>query len=122
MGSTCCRRRWRSLGAALAVHHVFNAGQVVERVEGNDLMQNSFLGPSISKAEIEQFCLENNLQPIIYDNDDLLCADIAKEISDEGIIGWVRGRMEFGPRSLGARSIIASPFNGEMQRKINLKR
>ncbi|MDC3176933.1 carbamoyltransferase [Pelagibacteraceae bacterium] len=108
-----------ALGAALSIWHLY---YLKERkiVNGKDKMYGSYLGPSFTNKEIE-----NQLKSIgaIYDKykrEDLL-KEVALLLSKEKAIGWMQGRMEFGPRALGARSIIADPRSPSMQRKLNLK-
>jgi carbamoyltransferase len=108
-----------ALGAALAAWH---------RLEGKprsingygDSMEGSFLGPSFSKAEIEQY-LTSEDAPYEYLPDDALFCRVADELATGKVVGWFQGRMEFGPRALGARSIIGDARNPLMQSVMNLK-
>ena len=83
-------------------------------------MSSSYLGPKFSNSSIENFLLENNIYyrkleyPILID-------EVTNLLSKGKIIGWFQGRMEFGPRSLGNRSIIADPRVVDMQKRLNLK-
>jgi len=108
-----------ALGAALLVWHKYLGNK--RSVDGvNDSQKASLLGPSYSDDYIESFLKEQNI-PYRH----LSYSDIVKEISDlvigGKVIGWFQGRIEFGPRALGARSIIGDARNPDMQSKMNLK-
>jgi carbamoyltransferase len=83
-------------------------------------MHGSLLGPAFSAAEIQD-CLEANGAAYLHVEDDVLYTRIARDIAAGRVVGWFRGRMEFGPRALGARSIIGDPRNTSMQSMMNLK-
>ena len=83
-------------------------------------MNGSYLGPSFSDNEIEQVLNSLNANYKKYPENELI-EKIAKELADGKTTGWFQGRMEFGPRALGARSIIADPRSEKMQRNLNLK-
>jgi len=83
-------------------------------------MQGSFLGPSYSNEEIEPF-LRRKEAPYERLNDDALYDRVADELADGKVVGWFQGRMEFGPRALGARSILGDARNPKMQSVMNLK-
>jgi len=107
-----------ALGAALALWHVELKKERFSSLK--DAMQGSYLGPSFDDNEIEK-----SLSSIgaIYEkfSEDKLLEITAQELSREKTIGWFQGRMEFGPRALGARSIIADPRSDKMQKILNLK-
>ncbi len=108
-----------ALGAALAAcfqHH----GQARVRATGPDGMQGSFLGPEFTQAEIEQ---RLTAAGAIFEThgDDGLLDTTAQALAAGQAIGWFQGRMEFGPRALGARSILADPRSPAMQKTLNLK-
>ena len=109
-----------ALGAALAVYYIFYDNiRIVNKI--GDTMKGSLLGPSFSNKEI---MLMNKKNKAVYDtfsNIKSLNKKIAKLLSEGKVIGWFQGRMEFGPRALGNRSILADPRNPEMQKKLNLK-
>jgi carbamoyltransferase len=88
--------------------------------EGNDSMRGSFLGPSYTNEEIEQF-LRRKEAPYVRLNDDVLLPKLADELAEGRVVGWFQGRMEFGPRALGARSILGDARNPKMQSVMNLK-
>lgn len=107
-----------ALGAAFAVWHL-TLGK--ERRSGEcDKMHGSYLGPSFTNKEIEQLirnveaCAKMLTGEELYDQ-------VAGLIAKGAIVGWFQGRMEFGPRALGNRSILADPRNRDMQKKLNLE-
>ena len=107
-----------SLGAALAYwHQELNKKR---EISNRDLMKGSYLGPSFSDKEIE-----NELRKVgaIFDKveNENLYHEVACHLKNEKAIGWFQGRMEFGPRALGNRSIIADPRSDKMQKLLNLK-
>ena len=107
-----------SLGAALALWHIEENNPRV--VNLNDDMQGSYLGPEYSQKEIQ-----NELDKIgaVYKikNEEDLLNQTADDLSIGEAIGWFQGRMEFGPRALGNRSILGDPRSSEMQKNLNLK-
>jgi len=107
-----------SLGAALALWH--NELSQPRKIYSEDQMQGSYLGPSFSDEEIEKKLIELNAKFKKLSSDNLI-ETVAKELSSEKTIGWFQGRMEFGPRALGGRSIIADPRSEKMQKELNLK-
>lgn len=108
-----------ALGAALAAWHRLEGKPRSVNGDG-DSMQGSFLGPSFSKDEIEQY-LKSKDAPYEYLADDVLFCRVAEELATGKVVGWFQGRMEFGPRALGARSIIGDARNPQMQSVMNLK-
>tara|TARA_B110000967_G_C18880561_1_gene560813 strand:+ start:837 stop:2675 length:1839 start_codon:yes stop_codon:yes gene_type:complete len=107
-----------SLGAALGYwHHELDQKR---RVNPNDSMNGSYLGPSFENSQIEHELRLMNVNFKKYKEDDLIDI-LANELSKEKTIGWFQGRMEFGPRALGARSILADPRSSNMQKELNLK-
>jgi len=106
-----------SLGAALAFwHHELK----MPRNEYKDQMKGSYLGPKLENDLIENKLtyLKANYKKL---NPNEIVVITAKKLSEEKIVGWFQGRMEFGPRALGGRSILADPRSEEMQKKLNLK-
>ncbi len=106
-----------SLGAALAFwYNELNNS----RDSNKDKMKGSYLGPSFSDTHIEKEL--NNLNANFKKlSNEALINTVAKELNNKKIVGWFQGRMEFGPRALGARSIIADPRSETMQKELNLK-
>lgn len=107
-----------SLGAALAAYHIHL--NLPRQVVPHDNMNGSFLGPQFSSNEICTFLKSKNAKYHEHSNDQLnhIVTDL---LINEKVIGWFQGRMEFGPRALGSRSIIADPRSSQMQKKLNLK-
>ena len=107
-----------ALGAALALWHKELKKERFSPLK--DEMQGSYLGPSFNDNEIEKHLISLGATYEKFSEEDLLKIT-AKELSQEKTIGWFQGRMEFGPRALGARSIIADPRSDKMQKILNLK-
>lgn len=108
-----------AIGAALAVWHLHYGNQ--RFVEPEDSMQGSFLGPSFSDHEISKIVHKYDLPHSHFPDFGLLAQKAAGLINSGKVIGWFQGRMEFGPRALGNRSIIGDARHPEMQKKMNLK-
>jgi len=107
-----------ALGAALFVHYQLLNN---ERVIGNrDFQRGSYLGPKFSSNEIEQWLNENGF-PYTKLNDNEVPDKVAEILDSEKVVGWFSGRMEFGPRALGSRSIIGDARSPKMQSVMNLK-
>ena len=107
-----------ALGAALATYHQFL--DQPRRIEGMDLMRGSYLGPSFSQQEIESRLAAVGARFEVCDDERLLNAS-ADALAAGKALGWFQGRMEFGQRALGARSILADPRSPTAQRTLNLK-
>ena len=108
-----------ALGAALSawyLHHNSEREVSSER----DAMKGAYLGPEFKDAEIEAE-LEACGTKFKKLSDDELIEHVATALADEKAVGWMQGRMEFGPRALGGRSIIADPRSPVMQKQLNLK-
>ncbi len=108
-----------ALGAALAVWYKY-LGNNRQTNGGRDFQKGSYLGPSFSDSELERFLNKNKL-PYRRIPDEELSDTTARLLQEENVIGWFSGRMEFGPRALGSRSIIGDARSGNMQKKMNLK-
>lgn len=109
-----------SIGACLAAHHIY----FEERREifpKEDSMQGSFLGPSFSDSTIKTLNQKYSAVALNFSSPETLCEKSAELLQQGFVIGWFQGRMEFGPRALGNRSILADPGKVEMQKKVNLK-
>lgn len=108
-----------ALGAALCGWHIHHSGE--RQITTNlDSMKGAYLGPSYSTAEVEAELLSCDAKFQTYKQDEMLQV-VVEALIDNKAVGWMQGRMEFGPRSLGARSIIADPRSPLMQKKLNLK-
>ena len=106
-----------ALGAALAAHFLFK-GQ--PRVPARDAMNGAYLGPSFSQPEIERRLTEAGAKFSVLEEDGLLESTV-NALTGEKAVGWFQGRMEFGPRALGGRSILADPRSPRMQSMLNRK-
>ena len=107
-----------ALGAAFAGYYLFR-GQA-RKVSRNDSMKGSFLGPEFQQLDIERRLKVAGAKFQVLGNEELIVAS-AKALADERALGWFQGRMEFGPRALGGRSILADPRSPRMQSVLNLK-
>ena len=107
-----------ALGAALGIWHKELKQERLKPIKDN--MNGSYLGPSFSNEEIHDRLTTLNATFEKFSEEKLLKIT-ADELSNGKIIGWFQGKMEFGPRALGARSIIADPRSEVMQKKLNLK-
>jgi carbamoyltransferase len=109
-----------ALGAALAAHHML-LGQE-RKLAGNalDSMQGSYLGPAYEQKDIEKRLDAAGAKFTVLDEASLI-RDTAKALAEEKAVGWHQGRMEFGPRALGGRSILGDPRSPSMQKMLNLK-
>jgi carbamoyltransferase len=109
-----------ALGAAYTVWHIRERHERATRSAG-DAMAGSLLGPEFSTKEIQRTL--DRYQAIGRRHDDFceLAREVATYLADGKIVGWFQGRMEFGPRALGSRSILGDARNPEMQKKMNLK-
>ncbi|MEM6963685.1 MAG: carbamoyltransferase [Bacteroidota bacterium] len=111
-----------ALGAAQVANYIYFKN---ERTPTNgvmmDGMQGAYLGPEASDKEIELMTRKMKAKYKRYEDFGELCDVVAGYIEEGAAIGWMQGRMEFGPRALGGRSIIGDPRNKEMQEKMNLK-
>ena len=107
-----------SLGAALALWHLDQGNE--RKINLNDDMKGSYLGPEFTQNQIEE---ELKSIGAIYEsvNYEKLINQTSEHLSKEKAIGWFQGRMEFGPRALGGRSILGDPRSEKMQKNLNLK-
>lgn len=109
-----------ALGAALAVHYMYF--EQVRKITGSqDSMKGTYLGPDYSDKEIILMNRKVKAVSQYYENFDELTDFIASKIDAGNVVGWFQGKMEFGPRALGNRSILGDARNPEMQKKLNLK-
>ena len=108
-----------SLGSALAFWHQ-ELSKPRQIIKSKDSMNGSYLGPQFNEKKIENSLNELKAKFIKYDEKHLL-ENVANELKNGKIVGWFQGRMEFGPRALGCRSIIADPRSEKMQKDLNLK-
>ena len=108
-----------AIGAAYIVYHQ-HLNNPLPSKKGRDLQKGSYLGPQYSNDEIRKFLSHHSLPYQFLETDELI--DVVSDlIIKEKIIGWFQGRMEFGPRALGSRTIIGDARSPSMQKKMNLK-
>ena len=103
-----------SVGAAAYVYFS------IFKKERKHLMKDAYLGPGYSDQEIKKFLDSGAIKYQEFKDDDELVKTVAKLIYSNKVLGWLQGRMEFGPRALGARSILSNPCNPKMQDILNL--
>ena len=108
-----------AVGAALAAYHQ-HLGRARRTNGALDGMQGSYLGPEFSQAEIEKRLAAAGAKFTVVDEPELF-ERTCDALEAGHAVGWFQGRMEFGPRALGARSILGDPRNPEMQKTLNLK-
>ena len=109
-----------ALGAAYAAWHLWDGNQrKVDR--DKDSMKGAYLGPRFSQIDIERVINRHSGTYKKFISFDMLCDHVAESIANGKVVGWFQGRMEYGPRALGNRSILGDPRNPEMQKKMNLK-
>lgn len=110
-----------ALGAAYAAHHIWGQHPRVMNVQRADAMQGSYLGPDFSDRSVQRLRRKYQAPARHMDDFDELTAEVARLLADGQIVGWFQGRMEWGPRALGCRSILGDPRHPEMQKRLNLK-
>ena len=108
-----------ALGAALTAWHQFEQ-QPRKVIPGKDSLKGSYLGPAHTNEEIETYLKEAGA-PYVRLGEDQLYTRVAEELAAGKVVGWLQGRMEFGPRALGGRSILGDARNRDMQSVMNLK-
>jgi len=108
-----------ALGAALAAHHLYR-DQPRQARQGQDSMKGSYLGPVYDQADIEARLSAAGAKFSVFPDADLIDRT-ASLLASENVVGWFQGRMEFGPRALGGRSILGDPRSPKMQSVLNLK-
>jgi carbamoyltransferase len=108
-----------ALGGALFVwHQLLNKPR---ETKNRDVQKGSLLGPSFSNESIRKFLTEKATPYDYFESEEKLLHSVSSAIAEGKIVGWFHGRMEFGPRALGARSILGDPRNRTMQSTMNLK-
>ncbi len=110
-----------ALGAAYAAWHIWKGHKRPTPVDGKDRMEGAFLGPRFVDADVRRLCTRFQAPCVHYEDFDALCKDVADLLVQGQVVGWFQGRMEWGPRALGNRSILADARNPEMQKRLNLK-
>jgi carbamoyltransferase len=109
-----------ALGAALAAYHQFKDQPRAWLNGHQDHMKGAYLGPAFRQPEIERQLKDAGATYILLEDDEVITAT-ADALAEEKAVGWMQGRMEFGPRALGGRSILGDPRSASMQKLLNLK-
>ena len=110
-----------ALGAAYAAYYIGRGGErTLETGSSMDGMAGSYLGPAFSDLDVKRTCRKYQAKAKYYEFSQLI-VETAALIADGKIVGWHQGRMEWGPRALGCRSILGDPRRPEMQKRLNLK-
>ena len=110
-----------ALGAAYAAFHLWKGMPRTVDPDGADSMHGSYLGPEFEKGEILRMTRKFGAPYRYFNAFDDLCRETAGHIAEGSIVGWFQGRMEWGPRALGNRSILGDPRDPDMQKRLNLK-
>jgi len=110
-----------ALGAAYATYYLKQKNRREPLLSGQDSMQGCYLGPQFSNIDVERMIRKFQAVPHFYDSFQTLISMVADQLSQGKIIGWFQGRMEWGPRALGNRSILGDPRKEDMQKRLNLK-
>lgn len=109
-----------ALGAAYVAEYLWNGGERKPR-HGKDEMRGSLLGPKYDDDDVERVCRRHEAPCRRFDDFDELCSEVSKVMADGQVVGWFQGRLEWGPRALGNRSILGDARHPEMQKRLNLK-
>lgn len=110
-----------ALGAALVGEYIYFGQERKVDTNAIDSMKGSYLGPEFSDVDTRLMAKRYNAVHTFYENFEQLAEKTATALADGNVVGWFQGRMEFGPRALGGRSILGDARNEEMQKKLNLK-
>jgi carbamoyltransferase len=110
-----------ALGAAQAAYHIYFEKDRIEPKDKPDIMKGAYLGPEYSDIDIQKTARRLKAPYHSLKTTEELCEKVANLIHQGKVVGWMQGRMEFGPRALGARSIMGDPTNPEMQKRLNIK-
>ena len=110
-----------AVGCAQYLYYIHHKNQrIIEQDQSKIIQENVYVGPSYSNEEIQKFLDSENISYEKLDNEELL-SKTANLINDGNIVGWYQGKMEWGPRALGCRSILADPRKAEMKDILNEK-
>lgn len=109
-----------AVGAALAAWHIYK-GEPRHKIEASDSMKGAYLGPEYCSKDIEKIIKRYQAPYKYFDKFEELSALTSNLLAEGNVIGWFQGKMEFGPRALGNRSILGDARNPEMQKRLNLK-
>jgi carbamoyltransferase len=109
-----------ALGAALFAWHTLGGAAATREPRSGDAMQGAYLGPAYRQDDIQNRLTAQGARFAVVEDDDLM-ADTSDALSEGKAVGWMQGRMEFGPRALGNRSILGDARSPTMQKLLNLK-
>jgi carbamoyltransferase len=110
-----------ALGAAYATRYIWQGAARTGNFNGTDAMQGAYLGPAFDDRDVQRLIRKFEARSRYYENFGKLCKDTAALLADGNVVGWFQGRMEFGPRALGNRSILGDPRHPQMQKRLNIK-
>ncbi len=110
-----------ALGAAYAAHHIWLGEPRLANPTGEDAMQGALLGPEFSDLEVRRLCRKFGAVAEYLPDEATLCRKVAGLLTSGEVVGWFQGRMEYGPRALGNRSILADPRDPAIQKRLNLE-
>jgi carbamoyltransferase len=110
-----------AVGAALAVHFIGRKATRTVNTDGSDQMQGAYLGPEFTDQDVLRLCRKYQAPHKHFNDFGELVIEVADILARGETVGWFQGRMEYGPRALGNRSILGDPRDPEMQKKLNLK-
>jgi carbamoyltransferase len=110
-----------ALGAAYAAHHIWLGQPRMIDSAGEDAMQGALLGPEFSDLEVRRLCRKFGAVAEWLPDEATLCRKVAGLLAEGEVVGWFQGRMEYGPRALGNRSILADPRDPAIQKRLNLE-
>ena len=110
-----------ALGVAQLIWHRYLAQPRDPPGNGRDAMRGALLGPEFAPAEIEAMLQQQGATYERIDDRAAMSREVAELLADEKVVGWFNGRMEFGPRALGSRSILGDPRSPQMQAQMNIK-
>jgi carbamoyltransferase len=110
-----------ALGAAYAAHHIWHEEPRLANPTGEDAMQGALLGPEFSDSEVRRLFRRFGAVAEYFPDEPTLCSKVAGLLAGGEVVGWFQGRMEYGPRALGNRSILADPRDPTMQKRLNLE-
>jgi len=109
-----------ALGAAYAAWYIYKS-KARKVNQGKDSMKGAYLGPEYTNKEVVSILKKHHAAFTFFDNVSDLATETARVLSDGKVVGWFQGRMEYGPRALGNRSILGDPRDPDMQKRMNLK-
>jgi carbamoyltransferase len=110
-----------AVGAALAVHFIGNKAARRVNEDRSDQMQGSYLGPEFTDHDVTRLCRKYRATTTYFTDFEKMLDEVVELLAEGQVVGWFQGRMEYGPRALGNRSILGDPRDPEMQKKLNLK-